>query len=77
MCAIGFVSSFPLVEGGFPLIYLVEFRARMWARDRYRPRLKRDDPDISFVSSFWILGSVFAIASTPCDFLYLNNQYMK
>jgi len=33
-------------------------------------------PDISFLSSFWILGFVFAIASAPCDFLYLNNEYM-
>jgi len=33
-------------------------------------------PDISFVSTFWILGFVFAIASAPCDFLYLNNEYM-
>jgi len=33
-------------------------------------------PDISFVSSFWLLGFVFAIASAPCDFLYLNNEYM-
>jgi len=33
-------------------------------------------PDVSFVCSFWILGSVFAIASAPCDFLYLNNEYM-
>ena len=32
-------------------------------------------PDVSFVSSFWILDFVFAIASTPCDFLYLNNEY--
>jgi len=33
-------------------------------------------PDVSLVSSFWILGFVFTIASTPCDFLYLNNEYM-
>jgi len=33
-------------------------------------------PDVSFVCSFWILGFVFAIASAPCDFLYLNNEYM-
>jgi len=33
-------------------------------------------PDVSFVSTFWILGFVFAIASAPCDFLYLNNKYM-
>jgi len=33
-------------------------------------------PDIFFVSMFWILGFVFAIASAPCDFLYLNNEYM-
>jgi len=33
-------------------------------------------PDASFVSSFWFLGFVFAIASAPFDFLYLNNQYM-
>jgi len=33
-------------------------------------------PDVSFVSTFWILGFVFAIASAPCDFLYLNNEYM-
>jgi len=33
-------------------------------------------PDISFVSTFWILGFVFAIASAPCDFLYLNNEYI-
>jgi len=33
-------------------------------------------PDVSFVSWFWILGLVFAIASAPCDFLYLNNEYM-
>jgi len=33
-------------------------------------------PDVSFVSMFWILGFVFAIASAPCDFLYLNNEYM-
>ena len=33
-------------------------------------------PDVSFVSSFWILCFVFAIASAPCDFLYLNNEYM-
>ena len=33
-------------------------------------------PDVSFVSSFWILGFVFAIACAPCDFLYLNNEYM-
>jgi len=30
----------------------------------------------SFVSSFWHLGFVFAIASAPRDFLYLNNEYM-
>jgi len=33
-------------------------------------------PDVSFVSSLWILGFVFAIASAPCDFLYLNNEYI-
>ena len=33
-------------------------------------------PDFSFVSSSWILGFVFAIARAPCDFLYLNNEYM-
>jgi len=33
-------------------------------------------PDVSFVSLFWILGFVLAIASAPCDFLYLNNEYM-
>jgi len=33
-------------------------------------------PDVSFVRSFWFLGFVFAIASAPCDFLYLNNEYM-
>jgi len=38
--------------------------------------MKRLVPDISFVSTFWILGFVFAIASAPCDFLYLNNEYM-
>jgi len=38
--------------------------------------MKRLVPDISFVSSFWILCFVFAIASAPCDFLYLNNEYM-
>jgi len=38
--------------------------------------MKRLVPDISFVSWFWILGFVFAIASAPCDFLYLNNEYM-
>jgi len=32
--------------------------------------------DISFVSMFWILDFVFAIASTPYHFLYLNNEYM-
>ena len=32
--------------------------------------------DVSFVCSFWLLGFVFAIASAPCDFLYLNNEYM-
>ena len=58
------------------MIYLREFRARMWAWDRYGPQLKRLVPDISFVSSFWLLGFVFAIASAPCDFLYLNNEYM-
>jgi len=26
-------------------------------------------PDVSFVSTFWILGFVFAIASAPCDLL--------
>jgi len=48
----------------------------MWAWDRYRPQLKSSAPDISFVSSSWILVFVFAIASAPCDFLYLNNEYM-
>jgi len=38
--------------------------------------MKSSVPDVSFVSSFWILGFVFAIASAPCDFLYLNNEYM-
>jgi len=38
--------------------------------------MKRIVPDISFVCSFWLLGFVFAIASAPCDFLYLNNEYM-
>ena len=71
-----FVSCFQLVEGAFPLVHVVEFRACMWARDRYGPQLKRYVPDFSFVSSFWILGFVFAIASAPCDFLYLNNEYM-
>ena len=33
-------------------------------------------PDVSFVCLFWILGFVFAIASAPCNFLYLNNEYM-
>jgi len=33
-------------------------------------------PDVSFVCSFWILDFVFAIASAPYDFLYLNNEYM-
>jgi len=32
-------------------------------------------PDVSFVSKFSILGFVFIIASAPCDFLYLNNEY--
>ena len=32
--------------------------------------------DISFVCLFRLLGFVFAIASAPCDFLYLNNKYM-
>jgi len=58
------------------LLYLVKFRACMWAWDRYGPPPKSSVPDISFVSSFWILGFVFAIASAPCDFLYLNNEYM-
>jgi len=48
----------------------------MWAWDRYGPQLKSIVPDISYVSSFWLLGFVFAIASAPCDFLYLNNEYM-
>jgi len=58
------------------LVYLFEFRARMWAWDRYGPLMKRFVPDISCVSSFLLLGFVFAIASAPCDFLYLNNEYM-
>jgi len=33
-------------------------------------------PDVSFVSTFWILGFVFAIASALCHFLYLNNGYV-
>jgi len=33
-------------------------------------------PDVSFVCLFWILGFVFTIASAPCDFLYLNNEYI-
>jgi len=33
-------------------------------------------PDVSFVCSFWLFGFVFAIASAPCDILYLNNKYM-
>ena len=48
----------------------------MWAWDRYGPQLKSYVPDVSFVSSFWILGFVFDIASAPYDFLYLNNEYM-
>ena len=48
----------------------------MWAWDRYGPQLKRDVPDVSFVSSFCVLGFIFAIVSAPCDFLYLNNEYM-
>jgi len=32
--------------------------------------------DVSFVSSFSILSFVFAIASAPSDFLYLNNEYI-
>jgi len=39
--------------------------------------MKRLVPDISFVSSFWILGFVFAIASAPCDFFYIKNQIIK
>ena len=59
------------------MIYSFKFRARMWAWDRYRPQLKSFlVPDVSFVCWFWILGFVFAIASAPCDFLYLNNEYM-
>jgi len=57
-------------------MYLFECRARMWAWDRYGPQMKRFVPDFSFVSLFWLLGFVFAIASAPCDFLYLNNEYM-
>jgi len=49
----------------------------MWAWDRYGLQVKRIVPDISFVCLFWILGFVFVIASAPCDFLYLNNEYMK
>ena len=37
-------SCFPLVWGGFPLIYLFQFRARMWAWDRYGPQMKRFGP---------------------------------
>ena len=48
----------------------------MRAWDQYGPQMKRVVPDISFVSSFWVLGFVLAIASAPCDFLYLNNEYM-
>jgi len=58
------------------MTYLFEFRARMWAWDRYGPQLKRIVQDISFVSSFSIFGFVFVIASAPCDFLYLNKEYM-
>jgi len=56
------------------LIYLLEFRARMWAWDRYGPQMKSFGPDVYFVSSFWLLGFVFAIASAPCDFLYLKQR---
>ena len=48
----------------------------MRAWDRYGPQLKRFALDVSFVSSVWILGFVFAIAKAPCDFLYLNIEYM-
>jgi len=57
-------------------MYLLKFRARMWAWDRYGPQMKSFVQDVYFVSSFWLLGFVFAIASAPCDFLYLNNEYM-
>jgi len=69
-------SCYPLVEEGFSLFYLFKFRARMWAWDRYGPQLKNLVPDVSFVSTCWILGFVFAIGSAPCHFLYHNNQYM-
>jgi len=46
----------------------------MWAWDRYGPQMKRIVPDISFVCLFWLLGFVFAMASTPCDFLYLKQR---
>ena len=48
----------------------------MWAWDGYGPQLKSYVPDFYFLGSFSILGFVFAIASAPCDFLYLNNEYM-
>jgi len=72
----GYFLCSPVSIGGFPLTYLFKFRARMWAWDRYGPQMKSSVPDVSFVSSFWFLGFVFAIGSAPCDFLYLNNEYM-
>jgi len=55
---------------------VVDLRARVWTRDQYGPLRRRIVMDIYFVSLFWILGFVFAIASAPCDLLDLNNQYM-